>query len=101
MGAVHGYLGMVTRLIVSRRPNSVVYTSTTTTGDRRRTHAAVLTDIRPTGPPEPEDLTPQLALLRGMLETTGATQAHSPDWEAEDRSGRCARAAGTRTGSRS
>jgi 5'-3' exonuclease len=25
MGAVHGYLGMVTRLIVARRPDSVVH----------------------------------------------------------------------------
>ena len=43
-------------------------------------------------PPEPEDLTPQFVLLRGVLEATGATQAHSPDWEAEDAIGAlCAR----------
>jgi 5'-3' exonuclease len=90
MGAVHGYLGMVTRLIVSRRPDSVVHVYD---HDWRPTARTLLYDgYKADRPPEPEDLTPQLVLLRGMLEATGATQAHSPDWEAEDAIGAlCAR----------
>jgi 5'-3' exonuclease len=90
MGAVHGYLGMVTRLMVTRRPDSIVHVYD---HDWRPTARTLLfAGYKADRPPEPEDLTPQFVLLRGMLEATGATQAHSPDWEAEDAIGAlCAR----------
>jgi len=90
MGAVHGYLGMVTRLIVDRRPDSVVhvYDHDWRPTARTKLYAGYKADR----PPEPADLTTQFLILRGLLEATGATQAHAPDWEAEDAIGAlCAR----------
>ena len=82
MGAVHGYLGMVTRLVATRRPDSVVHVYD---HDWRPTARTLLyAGYKADRPAEPEDLTVQFVLLRGVLEATGATQAHSPDWEAED-----------------
>jgi 5'-3' exonuclease len=82
MGAVHGYLGMVTRLVATRRPDSVVhvYDHDWRPTARTKLYAGYKADR----PDEPDDLTVQFVLLRGLLEATGATQAHSPDWEAED-----------------
>ena len=90
MGAVHGYLGMVTRLVATRRPDSVVHVYD---HDWRPTARTLLYEgYKADRPPEPEDLTPQFVLLRGVLEATGATQAHAVDWEAEDAiGGLCAR----------
>jgi len=92
MGAVHGYLGMVTRLIVSRHPDAVVHVYD---HDWRPTARTQLYEgYKADRPPEPEDLTAQFLLLRGLLEATGSTQAHTPDWEAEDAIGAlCARGA--------
>jgi 5'-3' exonuclease len=82
VGAVHGYLDMVTRLLVSRRPTDAVHVYD---HDWRPT---ARTDLYPAykanRPPEPEELTVQFALLRDVLNLTGMPQAHSPDWEAED-----------------
>lgn len=90
MGAVHGYLGMVTRLVATRRPDSVVHVYDHDWRPMART--SLYAGYKADRPPEPDDLTPQFVLLRGMLEATGATQAHSPDWEAEDAIGAiCAR----------
>lgn len=92
VGAVHGYLGMVTRLVVSRHPDEVVhvYDHDWRPTARTRLYAGYKADR----PPEPEDLTPQFVLLRGVLEAMGATQAHAQDWEAEDAiGGLCARGA--------
>ncbi len=90
MGAVHGYLGMVTRLVATRRPDSVVHVYD---HDWRPTARTLLyAGYKADRPDEPDDLTAQFVLLRGLLEATGATQAHSPDWEAEDAIGAiCAR----------
>ena len=90
MGAVHGYLGMVTRLVATRRPDSVIHVYD---HDWRPTARTLLyPGYKADRPPEPEDLTTQFVLLRGMLEATGATQAHAIDWEAEDAIGAvCAR----------
>jgi len=90
MGAVHGYLGMVTRLVVDRRPDSVVHVYD---HDWRPTARTLLfAGYKADRPPEPDDLTPQFVLLRGILEATGASQAHCLDWEAEDAIGAiCAR----------
>ena len=82
MGAVHGYLGMVTRLISTRRPDSIVHVYD---HDWRPTARTLLyAGYKADRAPEPDDLTSQFVLLRGLLEATGATQAHAPDWEAED-----------------
>ena len=82
VGAVHGYLDMITRLIVSRRPTEAVHVYD---HDWRPT---ARTDLYPAykanRPPEPEELTVQFALLRDVLNLTGMPQAHTPDWEAED-----------------
>jgi 5'-3' exonuclease len=90
MGAVHGYLGMVTRLIVSRHPDEVVHVYDHDWRPTARTE--LYGGYKADRPPEPEDLTAQFLLLRGLLEATGSTQAHTPDWEAEDAIGAlCAR----------
>jgi 5'-3' exonuclease len=91
MGAVYGYLEMVTRLAATRHPDSVVHVYD---HDWRPTARTQLYEgYKADRPPEPEDLTPQFVILRGVLEATGATQAHAPDWEAEDAIGAlCARA---------
>jgi 5'-3' exonuclease len=94
MGAVHGYLGMVTRLIVARKPDSVVHVYDHDWRPMARTQ--LYAGYKADRPPEPDDLTPQFLLLRGVLEATGARQAHAPDWEAEDAIGAiCARGEGT------
>lgn len=82
VGAVHGYLDMVTRLIVSRRPDEVVHIYD---HDWR---PVARTDIYPgykaNRPPDPEGLPEQFLLLRTVLDLTGMLQAETPDWEAED-----------------
>lgn len=82
VAAVHGYLDMVTRLVVSRRP-----TDTTHVYDHDWRPTA-RTDLYPAykaaRPPEPEGLPEQFALLRDVLNLTGMPQAQTPDWEAED-----------------
>lgn len=82
VGAVHGYLGMTTRLIESRRPDSIVHVYDHDWRPTART--SLYASYKADRPDEPEDLTPQFLLLRGVLEATGAAQAHAPDWEAED-----------------
>jgi 5'-3' exonuclease len=82
VGAVVGYLDMVTRLIVTRRPDEVVHVYD---HDWRPT---VRTQLYPgykaNRPAEPEELTEQFALLRRALDLTGMRQAQAPTWEAED-----------------
>src|SRR5438093_3679795 len=81
-GALHGYLDMVTRLIVSRRPDEVVHAYD---HDWR---PVARTDIYPaykaTRPPDPEALPDQFTLLRSVLDLTGMTQVQTRGWEAED-----------------
>ncbi|HEY7477753.1 MAG TPA: 5'-3' exonuclease [Actinomycetota bacterium] len=82
VGALHGYLEMVTRLIATRRPDEVVHVYD------HEWRPVARTDIYPaykgTRPPDPEDLPPQFALLRGVLDLTGMLQAQTEGWEAED-----------------
>jgi 5'-3' exonuclease len=82
VGAVVGYLDMVTRLIVDRRPDEVVHVYD---HDWRPT---VRTQLYPgykaNRPEEPEELTVQFALMRRVLDLTGMRQAQAPTWEAED-----------------
>lgn len=82
IAAVHGYLDMVTRLLVSRRPNEAVHVydhdwRPTARTDRYPAYKA-------NRPPDPEGLPEQFALLRDVLNLTGMPQAQTPDWEAED-----------------
>lgn len=82
IGALHGYLDMVARLVKSRRPNEIVHAYD---HDWR---PVARTDLYPgykaNRPPDPEGLPEQFVLLREVLEPTGMLQAQSPDWEAED-----------------
>jgi 5'-3' exonuclease len=82
IGAVHGYLDMVTRLLRSRQPNEAVHVYD---HDWRPTaRVEIYADYKSKRPPEPEDLTVQFALLRDVLDLTGMPQAQTTDWEAED-----------------
>jgi 5'-3' exonuclease len=82
VSALHGYLDMVTKLIVDRHPDEVVHVYD---HDWRPT---ARTDIYPgykaKRAPEPEDLTVQFAMLREILDRTGMLQAQTEHWEAED-----------------
>jgi 5'-3' exonuclease len=82
VGAVHGYLDMVARLVTSRRPDEVVHVYD------HEWRPVARTDIYPAykgnRPPDPEGLPPQFELLRSVLDLTGMLQAQTLGWEAED-----------------
>jgi 5'-3' exonuclease len=82
VGALHGYLDMVARLVANRRPDEVIHVYD---HDWR---PVARTDIYPgykaDRPEEPADLTVQFALLREVLGPTGMLQAQTEGWEAED-----------------
>ena len=82
VGAVMGYLDMVTRLIVSRRPDEVVHVYDHDWRPTQRTR--LYPGYKANRPSEPEDLTTQFALLHRVLDLTGMRQAQAPTWEAED-----------------
>src|SRR3954467_13211202 len=82
VGALHGYLDMVTKLVVDRHPDEVVHVYD---HDWRPTARADIYDRdKSERPPEPEDLTIQFAMLRQILDRTGMLQAQTENWEAED-----------------
>src|SRR5581483_9599733 len=82
VGALYGYLDMVTKLVVSRRPDEVVHVYD------HEWRPVARTDIYPhykrTRPPDPEALPPQFSLLRAIIDLTGMSQAMTRGWEAED-----------------
>jgi 5'-3' exonuclease len=82
VGAVHGYLDMVTKLIVDRRPDEVVHVYDHDWRPVARTD--IYAGYKAGRPEEPEDLTKQFALLRETLDRTGMLQAQTENWEAED-----------------
>jgi 5'-3' exonuclease len=82
VGAVHGYLDMVTKLIVDRHPDEVVHVYDHDW--RPITRTDMYPGYKAARPPEPEDLTPQFKLLREVLDRTGMLQAQTEGWEAED-----------------
>ena len=82
VGAVHGYLDMVTKLIVDHRPDEVVHVYDHDWRPIARTD--MYPDYKGNRPPEPEDLGPQFTLLRSVLDRTGMLQAQTEGWEAED-----------------
>ena len=80
--AVHGYLDMVVRLLVNRRPDEVVHVYD---HDWRPVHRTDIYEAyKGNRNPDPEDLPPQFVLLREALDLTGLLQAQSEGWEAED-----------------
>jgi 5'-3' exonuclease len=82
VGAVVGYLDMVTRLIVNRRPDEVVHVYDHDWRPMVRTQ--LYPGYKANRPVEPEGLPEQFALLRRVLDLTGMRQAQAPTWEAED-----------------
>ncbi len=82
VGAVHGYLDMVARLIVSRRPEEVVHAYD------HEWRPTARTDIYPgyksNRPPDPPALPDQFTMLRQVLDLAGMPQAMTRGWEAED-----------------
>jgi 5'-3' exonuclease len=81
-GALHGYLDMVTRLLVSRRPDEIVHAYD------HEWRPSARTDIYPgykaTRKVDPEGLPEQFTMLRQVLDLVGMPQAQTRGWEAED-----------------
>jgi 5'-3' exonuclease len=92
VGAVHGYLDMVARLVLTRRPDEVVHVYDHDWRPTART--AIYPGYKSKRPPEPEGLPEQFALLRQVLDLTGMPQAQTPSWEAEDAIGALVERAG-------
>ncbi len=82
VGAVYGYLDMVTKLVVSRRPGEVVHVYDHEWRPVARTE--IYPAYKHNRPPDPEALPPQFSLLRAILDLTGMPQAMTRGWEAED-----------------
>ena len=82
VGAVHGYLDMVARLIVSRRPDEVVHAYDHDWRPVARTE--IYAAYKANRPPDPEALPGQFVLLRQVLDLTGMSQVQTRGWEAED-----------------
>ncbi len=82
VGALGGYLDMVTRLLVSRRPQELVHAYD------HEWRPVARTDLYPayksTRPPDPEGLPEQFTMLRQVLDLAGMPQAQTRGWEAED-----------------
>ncbi|HEY7755447.1 MAG TPA: 5'-3' exonuclease [Actinomycetota bacterium] len=81
-GALHGYLDMVVRLIVSRRPDEVVHAYDHEWRPVARTD--LYAGYKSNRPPDPEGLPEQFTMLRQVLDLTGMAQAQTRGWEAED-----------------
>ncbi|MEX0984390.1 MAG: 5'-3' exonuclease [Actinomycetota bacterium] len=82
VGAVHGYLDMVTRLIATRRPDEVVHVYDHDWRPMERTK--IYPAYKGNRPPEPEGLPEQFLMIRRVLDATEMVQAQTEGWEAED-----------------
>ncbi|MEX2273955.1 MAG: 5'-3' exonuclease [Actinomycetota bacterium] len=82
VGAVHGYLDMIARIVVARRPDEVVHVYDHEWRPVARTD--IYADYKANRPPDPEGLPAQFELLRKVLDHTGMLQAQTEGWEAED-----------------
>jgi 5'-3' exonuclease len=92
VGACYGYLGMVTRLIATRRSDEVVHVYDHDWRPTARTE--LFPGYKSTRPPDPEGLPGQFEVLRELLDLTGMRQAETEGWEAEDAIGAlCAQSA--------
>jgi 5'-3' exonuclease len=92
VGALYGYLDMVVRLVVSRRPEQVIHAYDHEWRPVARTD--IYAGYKANRPPDPDGLPEQFTMLRQVLTFTELWQAQTPDWEAEDAIGAiCAGAA--------
>jgi 5'-3' exonuclease len=82
VGAVHGYLDMVTKLVLNRRPDEVVHAYDHEWRPTART--AIYPGYKANRPPDPEALPEQFTMLRQVLDLTEMAQAMTRGWEAED-----------------
>ncbi len=82
VGAVHGYLDMVARLVAARRPDEVIHVYDHEW--RPVTRTDIYPDYKGHRPEDPPDLPPQFLMLREVLGPTGMLQAQTEGWEAED-----------------
>ena len=82
VGAVHGYLDMVTKLINDRHPDEVVHVYDHDWRPMARTD--IYPDYKGNRLPDPEGLPPQFDMLHDVLDPTGLLQAQTEGWEAED-----------------
>ena len=93
-GALHGYLDMTTRLLVSRRPDEIVHAYD------HEWRPSARTDIYPpykaTRKVDPEGLPEQFTMLRQVLDLVGMPQAQTRGWEAEDAIAAICASAGTK-----
>jgi 5'-3' exonuclease len=90
-GALHGYLDMVVRLLVSRRPDELVQVYDHEWRPVARTD--LFAGYKSGRPPDPEGLPEQFTMLRQVLDLAGMPQAQTHGWEAEDAiAALCARA---------
>ena len=75
VSALHGYLDMVTKLVVDRRPDEVVHVYD---HDWRPTaRVDIYAGYKAERPEEPADLTIQFAMLREIQDRTGMLQAQT------------------------
>src|SRR5919206_123888 len=81
-GALHGYLDMVTRLVVSQRPDEVVHAYDHEWRPVARTD--IYAGYKATRKVDPEGLPEQFTMLRQVLDLIGMPQAQTRGWEAED-----------------
>jgi 5'-3' exonuclease len=82
VSALHGYLDMVTKLVVDRRPDEVVHVYDHDWRPVARTD--IYAGYKAARQEEPEELTIQFTMLREILDRTGMLQAQTEHWEAED-----------------
>lgn len=82
VNAVRGYLDMTARLILDRRPSAVCHVFDDE--ERPAERLAAFPGYKAERAPEPDDLGPQLALLRQLLPVLGHSRAVAPGWEADD-----------------
>jgi 5'-3' exonuclease len=82
VGAVHGYLDMVARLVASRRPDEVVHVYDHEWRPVARTD--IYAGYKSKRAEDPPELPPQFELLHQVLDRTGMLQAQTEGWEAED-----------------
>src|SRR4029078_4166636 len=82
VSALHGYLDMVTKLVVDRQPDEVGHVYDNDWRPPAGVH--ISPGYKAERPEEPADLTIQFAMLREILDRTGMLQAQTENWEAED-----------------
>ncbi|MEP7059094.1 MAG: 5'-3' exonuclease H3TH domain-containing protein [Actinomycetota bacterium] len=82
IGAVHGYLDMVARLVAQRKPAEIVHAYDHDWRPVARTE--IYPGYKAGRAVDPEGLPAQFEVLKTVLERTGMTQIQTRGWEAED-----------------